>query len=114
MIGEDWEKAEGCEKEAGCGTYNAALFRATLPNRSRHPSISFSRCFNESIFLALHHDWCMFLSRTPVEIESPASFCTMCKSTTVCHCFAEAVRGMIGWPGTTCAKQWHAVVRSAG
>jgi len=31
----------------------------------------------------------------------------------VCHCFAEAVRGVTGWPDTACAKQWHTVVRNA-
>ena len=32
----------------------------------------------------------------------------------MCHCFAEAVQGVTGSPGTACAKQWHTAVRNAG
>jgi hypothetical protein len=44
-------KTEGCEQDAGCGAYNADLFRATLPNRSRHPPIVFHRRCSERFFL---------------------------------------------------------------
>ena len=33
---------------------------------------------------------------------------------TVCHCFAEAVRGGIPYHCLPCVKQWHPVVTNAG
>jgi hypothetical protein len=44
-------KAEGWAANAGCGAYNGDLFRATLPNRPRHPLVKFDRCFGDRFLL---------------------------------------------------------------